>query len=113
VTLEYVKRRRQFGRAIGSFQAVQHRLAQCAVQLEGSRWLVYEADGHDVRDLIARLNFVKQVEATGQPQIIIAHTIKGKGVSFMENVADWHGKAPCVSEADQALCEIRRCICEI
>jgi alkylation response protein AidB-like acyl-CoA dehydrogenase len=47
VTLEYVKRRRQFGRAIGSFQAVQHRLAQCAVQLEGSRWLVYEAASQD------------------------------------------------------------------
>jgi alkylation response protein AidB-like acyl-CoA dehydrogenase len=43
VTLDYVKRRRQFGRAIGSFQAVQHRLAQCAVLVEGSRWLVYEA----------------------------------------------------------------------
>jgi alkylation response protein AidB-like acyl-CoA dehydrogenase len=43
VTLEYVKRRRQFGRAIGSFQAVQHRLAECAVLLEGSRWLTYEA----------------------------------------------------------------------
>jgi alkylation response protein AidB-like acyl-CoA dehydrogenase len=43
VTLDYVKRRRQFGRAIGSFQAVQHRLAHCAVLVEGSRWLVYEA----------------------------------------------------------------------
>jgi alkylation response protein AidB-like acyl-CoA dehydrogenase len=43
VTVEYVKRRRQFGRAIGSFQAVQHRLAQCAVLVEGTRWLVYEA----------------------------------------------------------------------
>ena len=43
MTLDYVKRRRQFGRAIGSFQAVQHRLAQCAVAVEGSRWLVYEA----------------------------------------------------------------------
>ena len=42
VTVAYVKRRRQFGRAIGSFQAVQHRLAHCAVQVEASRWLVYE-----------------------------------------------------------------------
>lgn len=43
VTTEYLKQRRQFGRAIGSFQAVQHRLAECAVLIEGSRWLTYEA----------------------------------------------------------------------
>ena len=43
VTVEYVKRRRQFGRAIGSFQAVQHRLAQCAVRVEATRWLAFEA----------------------------------------------------------------------
>jgi alkylation response protein AidB-like acyl-CoA dehydrogenase len=42
-TIEYLKQRRQFGRAIGSFQAVQHRLAECAVRVEGSRWLAYEA----------------------------------------------------------------------
>jgi alkylation response protein AidB-like acyl-CoA dehydrogenase len=46
VTIDYVERRRQFGRAIGSFQAVQHRLAQCAVAKEGSRWLAYEAAHH-------------------------------------------------------------------
>jgi alkylation response protein AidB-like acyl-CoA dehydrogenase len=43
VTLDYVKRRRQFGRAIGSFQAVQHRLAECFVWSEGARWLTLEA----------------------------------------------------------------------
>ena len=42
-TVAYVARRRQFGRAIGSFQAVQHRLAECKVQLEGARWLAREA----------------------------------------------------------------------
>ena len=43
LTVEYVKNRRQFGRAIGSFQAVQHRLSLCAVQVEGARYLTYEA----------------------------------------------------------------------
>jgi alkylation response protein AidB-like acyl-CoA dehydrogenase len=43
VTLEYVKQRRQFGRSIGSFQALQHRLAECHVLVEGTRWLALEA----------------------------------------------------------------------
>jgi alkylation response protein AidB-like acyl-CoA dehydrogenase len=43
VTVAYVKRRRQFGRAIGSFQALQHRLAMCTVLVEGTRWLTFEA----------------------------------------------------------------------
>jgi alkylation response protein AidB-like acyl-CoA dehydrogenase len=42
-TVDYLKQRRQFGRAIGSFQAVQHRLAECAIQVEASRWLAREA----------------------------------------------------------------------
>jgi alkylation response protein AidB-like acyl-CoA dehydrogenase len=42
-TVAYLKERKQFGRAIASFQAVQHRLAECAIRVEGSRWLVYEA----------------------------------------------------------------------
>lgn len=53
LTVEYVKNRRQFGRAIGSFQAVQHRLSLCAVQLEGARYLTYEAAHHLSREAIA------------------------------------------------------------
>ena len=46
VTVEYLKERRQFGRALGAFQAVQHRLAECAVLVEGARWLAFEAAWH-------------------------------------------------------------------
>lgn len=45
-TVEYLKQRRQFGRAIGSFQAIQHRLSLCAIQVEASRWLAREAAFH-------------------------------------------------------------------
>ena len=47
VTVAYLSERRQFGRTIGSFQAVQHRLADCAIQIEASRWLAREAAFHD------------------------------------------------------------------
>jgi transketolase len=42
----------------------------------------------------------------GQPTAIVAHTIKGKGVSFMENVVGWHGKAPSQDELAQAISEL-------
>jgi alkylation response protein AidB-like acyl-CoA dehydrogenase len=49
-TVEYLKQRRQFGRTIGSFQAIQHRLALCAIQVEASRWLSREAAYHGARE---------------------------------------------------------------
>jgi transketolase len=74
-------------------------------------WYVDAIDGHNMEQIVAALEAASKRK--GVPTAIVAETIKGKGVSFMENAADWHGKAPCASEADQALCEIRRCICEI
>lgn len=73
-------------------------------------WHVVEIDGHDMETIVEALDKAKSFR--GMPTIIIAHTIKGKGVSFMENVVDWHGKAPCKEEAIQAIEEIRRCGCE-
>lgn len=46
IALQYAKDRQVFGRSVGSFQALQHRLAECSVHLEGARWLVYEAAAH-------------------------------------------------------------------
>jgi len=67
-------------------------------------WRVIEVDGHDLSQLIDAFKQAKQVK--GQPTVIIAHTIKGKGVSFMENKADFHGKAPNAAEVEIALKEL-------
>jgi len=67
-------------------------------------WRVIEVDGHDLGQLINAFDRAKQVE--GQPTVIIAHTIKGKGVSFMENNPSFHGKAPNAAEVEIALKEL-------
>jgi transketolase len=67
-------------------------------------WNVVEADGHDFNSLIQAFASVSSVK--GQPGIIIAHTVKGKGISFMENNADFHGKAPNAEETKIALKEL-------
>ncbi|MEG1492985.1 MAG: transketolase [Gordonibacter sp.] len=65
-------------------------------------WDVHEVDGHDVSALVRALAEAK-ADRTGKPHALIAHTVKGKGVSFMENEAGWHGKAP---NADQLTCAL-------
>ena len=67
-------------------------------------WHVIEVDGHDFTQLIDAFNQAKVIK--GQPTVIIAHTIKGKGVSFMENNPDFHGKAPNAEEVKIALKEL-------
>lgn len=74
-------------------------------------WYVVEIDGHDMETVVTALEDAR--ERRGRPTLILARTVKGKGVSYMENVCEWHGKAPCQEEADQALEEIRRCRCEL
>jgi len=67
-------------------------------------WHVIEVDGHNVSQLIDAFEAARTVK--GKPTVIIAHTIKGKGVSFMENTASWHGRAPTPEEAERALVEL-------
>jgi len=73
-------------------------------------WHVLDIDGHDMAAVVQALETAKTVK--DQPTIVLARTIKGKGVSFMENVCEWHGKAPSQKQADEAMNEIRRCSSE-
>jgi len=67
-------------------------------------WHTIEIDGHNMHEILAAYEAAKKVK--GKPTIIIACTIKGKGVSFMENVIAFHGKAPTKEEAERALKEL-------
>jgi len=67
-------------------------------------WEVVEVDGHDFSQILAA--FQKSQQTKGQPTVIIAHTVKGKGVSFMENNLQFHGKAPTPEQAERALEEL-------
>ncbi len=67
-------------------------------------WNVVEINGHDFEEL--EMAMLKAKECKTQPTIIIAKTIKGKGVSYMENEAGWHGKCPSLEEMEAALCEL-------
>ena len=73
-------------------------------KFEGFGWNVIEINGHDMKQILDA--FAKAKECKGRPTAIIAETIKGKGVSFMENQAGWHGKAPDDEQTAQALAEL-------
>lgn len=72
----------------------------------GFGWHVLEIDGHNMSAIHKSFDAAKKIK--GKPTIIIAKTIKGKGVSFMENVADFHGRAPTQAEMEVALRELDR-----
>ena len=67
-------------------------------------WNVIEIDGHDFDQIFAALDMAK--ETVGKPTMIVAKTVKGRGISFMENQASWHGTAPSDKDLEQALIEL-------
>ena len=74
-----------------------------ADKLKAFNWDVLEIDGHDVT---AVYQAVENAKKASKPAAIIANTIKGKGVSFMENNAGWHGKAPNSEQFEEAMAEL-------
>ena len=72
---------------------------------EAFNWFVIEIDGHNIRQIVDAVNEAKAIYE--KPTVIIAHTIPGKGVSFMERDYLWHGKPPKPDEAKIALKELR------
>ena len=67
-------------------------------------WEVVRIDGHDMKQVVEALE--KSKASTGKPVVIMAETIKGKGVSFMEDLAGWHGRSPNQEELAKALTEL-------
>jgi transketolase len=70
----------------------------------GFGWHVLEIDGHDFREIVAAVDRAKLCR--DKPSVIVARTVKGKGVSFMEGVAAWHGTPPSAEEYERAINEL-------
>lgn len=82
-------------------------LGDIAKKFEAFGWYVQEIKGHDFQQILESLNGSKKIARKNkQPVMIVAHTTKGKGVSFMENEAEWHGKAPNEEQYKKALQEL-------
>lgn len=79
-------------------------LEPLAAKLQAFGWAVQEVDGHDHEQLNKTLRFVPW--EAGKPSVLIAHTVKGKGVSFMENKVEWHYRSPSTEQLAQALTEL-------
>ena len=68
-------------------------------------WHVISIDGHNIEEILAALDEARTVK--GKPTVIVAQTVKGKGVSFMEDRAEWHGKAPNDEQYKIAMSELK------
>ena len=71
---------------------------------KGFGWHVIDIDGHDFNQILKAMDEAKSTQ--GRPTVIIARTVKGKGVSFMENNVEFHGMAPTKDQREKALKEL-------
>jgi transketolase len=67
-------------------------------------WNVYEINGHDMNEIVGALKAAS--DFNDKPSVILGHTVMGKGVSFMEGLAEWHGKPPNPDQGEKALAEL-------
>lgn len=82
-------------------------LGEIALKFQAFGWVAVQCDGHDIDALAAALGGArKRAEAEGRPVVVVCSTVKGKGVSFMEGLADWHGKTPNAEQTAVALAEL-------
>ncbi|HVL88396.1 MAG TPA: transketolase [Candidatus Thermoplasmatota archaeon] len=79
-------------------------LGNVAAKFASFGWHAVECEGHDVGALVATLQAVDRVK--GKPRVVVANTVKGKGVSYMENNPDYHGKSPNEADYRKALVEL-------
>ena len=79
-------------------------LGDVATKIKDFNWEVVEIDGHNFNEIYEAIEVAKK---SSKPFAIVANTVKGKGVSFMENQAGWHGKAPNDEQLAQALEELK------
>lgn len=79
-------------------------LEPLAEKWKSFNWTVLEINGHDLRQVLEALDTAGEIHS--RPAVILAHTTKGKGVSFMENDAYWHGMAPDAQQLALAVAEL-------
>jgi len=95
---------RNFIQIDGNTEAVMP-LEPLAAKYRSFNWEVFECDGNNIGEFLTTVERAKKVKE--RPSVIIAHTVPGKGVSYMEGDYTWHGKPPNKEQADQALRELQ------
>ena len=81
-------------------------LGDLRAKYESFGWNVYEINGNAMQEVVDTLNLTRKNAHQGKPQLILAHTIMGKGVDFMENNHKWHGTPPNDEQASNALAQL-------
>jgi transketolase len=92
----------------GARLADTNNLAPLATKLDAFGWAVEEIDGHDMAMIVSALSPL--TITPGRPKCVVAHTTKGKGISFIEDRAEWHHKVPSAPQYETAMAELKEAV---